>query len=909
MHPASSQTDALALVREVTAAVASTHDVDEVLQLVARLTAQALDVWECDLYEYVPEARKLVATATWAITPTEFDEEWLGDTIDVDQLLDYRVVLETQTQVELHRDDPRLDPGIRAVMERWGEKSWLQVPLVFGGQPIGVLQLVEQRDRHEFTDDEKELATSLAVPAAIAIQNARLYRQMADQNRYLGSLVESSRAISSTVDLDEVLNRVAREACEALGTSQSAIYIHDPEQDALIYRILYDGTPTQGPEEPLGVVCGLAEYPGERAILDGDGIVLEYLSDPSVPADRREAMQTWSEKTVMSVPLRYQDERLGILRLYQFEREREFSAQELQLAAGLGELAGAAIHNAQSFRREQARSLELETLLEASKAMASSMVLDEVLQQLSERATVALDASQCLIYEHDAERDTSTLRASFAAPGIDVSGDEPCGTEFPLDDYPTDREIMARGLPVEDHVQDPDLAEDVRESMLDFGYGTCLTVPFVFRGEPLGTMELLVMGDDARRFSASEVGLARGLAELAGAAIHNARSFRREQTRSLELETLLEASKAMASSMELADVLGQLARRAAVALGVPSCLIYEYDDARGLTILRSAFRAAGVDPDDENRIGAEYALDDYPSDREVLQRCETVVECISDPDLSADVRASMETFGEKACLTVPLVFRGRSLGLMEMIESERERRFTEREIQLARALAEQAAVALNNARLYKRSKEYAARLESSYLETVTALAAAMEAKDHYTAAHADMLAMMAVSVGRKLGLSETELRDLQFASVLHDIGKIGIPGNILNKPDKLTDEEFAVMAEHTIIGERIISAIDYLAPIGKAIRAAHERWDGRGYPDGVAGEAIPRPARILFVCDAFHAMTSDRPYRKAMPAEEALEELRRNAGKQFDPEVVEAFLGVWPHFEESAVEPRTPNLN
>jgi HD-GYP domain-containing protein (c-di-GMP phosphodiesterase class II) len=185
----------------------------------------------------------------------------------------------------------------------------------------------------------------------------------------------------------------------------------------------------------------------------------------------------------------------------------------------------------------------------------------------------------------------------------------------------------------------------------------------------------------------------------------------------------------------------------------------------------------------------------------------------------------------------------------------------------------------------------------------------MEAKDHYTAAHADMLAMMAVSVGRKLGLSETELRDLQFASVLHDIGKIGIPGNILNKPDKLTDEEFAVMAEHTIIGERIISAIDYLAPIGKAIRAAHERWDGRGYPDGVAGEAIPRPARILFVCDAFHAMTSDRPYRKAMPAEEALEELRRNAGKQFDPEVVEAFLGVWPHFEESAVEPRTPNLN
>jgi HD-GYP domain-containing protein (c-di-GMP phosphodiesterase class II) len=969
-------------------------------------------------------------------------------------------------------------------MEKWGEKSWLQVPLVFGGQSIGVLQLVEQREKHEFTDDQRELATTLAVPAAIAIHNARQYRHMADQNRHLESLVASSRAISTTVDLDEVLNRVAREACEALGTSQSAIYVHDPEQDALIYQILYDRTPTLGPDEPLGVVCSLADCPGDRAILGGDGIVIEYLSDPTVADDRRESMETWSERTVMSVPLRFRDERLGILRLYEFEEEREFTAQELQLAAGLGELAGAAVHNAQSFRREQAHGFELETLLEASKAMASSMVLDEVLQQLSARAAVALRASQCLIYEYDAERDTSTLRASFAQPGVDVSNDARCGTEFSLDDYPNDREVMARGVAVVDHIEDPHLAPDVRESMLEFGYGTCLTVPFIFRGETLGTMELIVMGDNARHFSTSEVELARGLGELAGSALHNAQTFRREQARTLELETLLEASKAMASTMELEEVLGQLAQRAAIALGTPQCLIYEHDAERDVVILRSTFSAAGVDTDGEDRVGTEYGLEEYPSDRETLRQGVAVEERLSDPDLAADVRASMELFGEKACLTVPLHFRGRSLGMMELIEHERERHFTEREVQLARALAEQAAIALNNARayhreqvrsleletlleaskamassmdledvlgqlsqraavalgspqcfiyeydaerdvialratfsaegiasdkddpvgaeydlktypidrvrlqrgeiveehlsdeglaadvratmatwdekacltvpivyrerwlgfmelieltherhfttgetgfakaladqaaaalnnarLYQRSQDYAARLESSYLETVTALAAAMEAKDHYTAEHADMLAMMAVSVGRKMGLSESELRDLQFASVLHDIGKIGIPGNILNKPDKLTDEEFAVMAEHTIIGERIISAIDYLAPIGKAIRAAHERWDGRGYPDGLVGETIPRPARILFVCDAFHAMTSDRPYRKAMPEDAALEELRRNAGAQFDPEVVEAFLEVWPRFEESEVAARTPSLN
>ncbi len=733
-HPSATQADVLALVREVTAALAAAADVDETLELIARLTGQALGVTECDIYEYAPRTRKLTATATWnTVSTPEVDAAWLGDTIDIDVALEYRHAFETRRPVEEHIDDPDLSATARALMEQWGEKSWLIVPLIYGARPIGAVLLVEHRSARRWSDDEKELVMTLAAPAAIALQTARQNRRLAEQNRFLTSLVDSSRAISSTVDLDEVLNRVAREACEALGTSQAAIYVHDAPRDALIYQTLYEREPTQGPVEPLGVVCPLDEYPTERAMLASDEIVVEYASDPELPADRRASIETWNEKTVLSVPLRFQDECLGILRLYEFADEREFTPLELQLAAGLGKLASAAIHNAQSYRQEK--------------------------------------------------------------------------------------------------------------------------------------------------------------------------------TRALELATLLDASRAMASTMDLEEVLGQLALRAAVALRAPQCLIYEFDADRDVIVLRATFSAAGVATDEDDAVGAEYSLTEFPTDRAILERGEVVEEHISDPHLDADVRASMETWGEKSCLTVPLMYRGAALGLMELIELERERRYTEGEVQLARALADQAAVALNNARLYTRSKEYAARLENSYLETVTALAAAMEAKDHYTAEHADMLATMAVSVGRRLGLDESELRDLQFASVLHDIGKIGIPGHILNKPDKLTDDEFRVMAEHTLIGERIISTIEYLSPIASVIRSAHERWDGRGYPDGLAGDEIPRAARILFVCDAFHAMTSDRPYRRAMPAEDALRELARNAGTQFDPEVVEAFLEVWPHFEESDVRPRTPSLN
>ena len=211
------------------------------------------------------------------------------------------------------------------------------------------------------------------------------------------------------------------------------------------------------------------------------------------------------------------------------------------------------------------------------------------------------------------------------------------------------------------------------------------------------------------------------------------------------------------------------------------------------------------------------------------------------------------------------------------------RSFHDDDVTLLTTVGGQIAVALQSADAYT-------KLDKMYLESVTALAAAMEAKDHYTAEHADSLAAMAKAVGRRLGLADAELRELHFAAVLHDIGKIGIPGSILNKPGKLTEDEFAVMAEHTVIGERILSSIEYLQPIARIVRSAHERWDGGGYPDRLAGDEIPLPSRIVLACDAFDAMTTDRPYRKAMPDDNALEELRANAGKQFDPAVVEAFM-------------------
>jgi HD-GYP domain-containing protein (c-di-GMP phosphodiesterase class II) len=142
-----------------------------------------------------------------------------------------------------------------------------------------------------------------------------------------------------------------------------------------------------------------------------------------------------------------------------------------------------------------------------------------------------------------------------------------------------------------------------------------------------------------------------------------------------------------------------------------------------------------------------------------------------------------------------------------------------------------------------------------------------------------------------MGLDEHATQEVELTALLHDVGKIAIPPQILDKPGELSEEEWAVMQTHTVAGQRMLDQVGgALRPVARAVRASHERWDGNGYPDRLAGEAIPFPARVVSCCDALHAMTSDRPYRRALSREHAVEELRRNAGTQFDPRVVDTLL-------------------
>lgn len=181
-------------------------------------------------------------------------------------------------------------------------------------------------------------------------------------------------------------------------------------------------------------------------------------------------------------------------------------------------------------------------------------------------------------------------------------------------------------------------------------------------------------------------------------------------------------------------------------------------------------------------------------------------------------------------------------------------------------------------------------LEELSMGTIRALADALDAKCDYTAGHSLRVSRFSVVIGKKLGLSDDQLRDIELGGILHDIGKIGVPESILWKPDKLNKEEKEIMARHPVKSAQIIGELKGLKRAREYVRHHHEYFDGSGYPDGLAGDDIPIGARLIMVSDAYDAMTTDRPYRDAIGHDKAMEELKRMSGKQFDPDVVEALL-------------------
>jgi HD-GYP domain-containing protein (c-di-GMP phosphodiesterase class II) len=254
-----------------------------------------------------------------------------------------------------------------------------------------------------------------------------------------------------------------------------------------------------------------------------------------------------------------------------------------------------------------------------------------------------------------------------------------------------------------------------------------------------------------------------------------------------------------------------------------------------------------------------------------------------DPELA--VAQSIAEGAMDSVLCVLLRTPRRRLGLLHLDRGPGQPRFTLGDLHLADALAASVSAGIESAQLLRQQRDL-------FLNTITLLAQAVELRDEYTGGHTARVTTYALLLAEQMQLSDEEVERVRLGTPLHDIGKIGIDDAILRKPGRLTAAEYEAMKLHTVKGDEILATLPDLAPVRPIVRSHHERWDGQGYPDGLAGESIPRLARVVAVADAFDAMTSDRPYRKGMPAAAAFAEVERQSGRQFDPECAAAFLAL-----------------
>ena len=401
-----------------------------------------------------------------------------------------------------------------------------------------------------------------------------------------------------------------------------------------------------------------------------------------------------------------------------------------------------------------------------------------------------------------------------------------------------------------------------------------VVVPLTFGTRVIGVIVISKLGLD--QFDEDDVRLLEVLAGHAAVALENASLYEAARREAERATALLEFSRQLSSAEGMDAVVDRIVELSARILNAKRASVWYQETVGGEIRVRATFGHSELERERLARMQFPHDLaEEHLTNREPF--------LVTDEQYDLIMRT--KDADARPFAIAPLTLDGGRLGCIAVAPA-RGNEFNDRQLRLLAGIAHQSKLALTNAGNFD-------NLERTFLETVEALANALEANDEYTSSHARWITDLALTVGEELGLEGSSLKRLELGALFHDIGKIGIPETILSKPGPLTDAEREVVQKHPELGERIIAPIDRLEEVRPIVRHCHERFDGDGYPDRLSGVDIPIESRIILVCDAYHAMTSDRPYRRRLSGEEALRRLEEAKGTQFDPRVVDVCVRLF----------------
>lgn len=433
---------------------------------------------------------------------------------------------------------------------------------------------------------------------------------------------------------------------------------------------------------------------------------------------------------------------------------------------------------------------------------------------------------------------------------------------------------------VQEVSKNPLFRKDIADKV-SYSIENLIAVPLQIDDRRLGVLELLNKQPTGSAFNAEDLSLASALANQIGLVLEAHRLREESQQQVNQLSVLLKSLEMVNSSLALDVVLDNLMNMAMQLIGAEGSSILLMDEELGQLYFAAA---TGTKKEEIKRI--------------YLKKGEGIAGWVADhgetlliPDVSKDQRFSQRAdkssgFTTKTIVAVPMKTEGRLIGVAEAINKKGGAEFSASDAQLLATLASYGAVAIQKAQLYRDVNEL-------FVATLRALADAIEAKDASIRGRSERIRKFAMVLAEEMKLPPRDVWEIEMAALLHDVGKIAVPDSILNKQERLTEEEYKVIMRVPMVGAEILGPIRQLRGAVPMIRHANERWDGQGYPERLTGETIPLGARILGVATTFEAMTTDRPYRKALPDDVALKELASCAGVQFDPACVEAFIRAY----------------